>query len=152
MTDINWEYIGSLKQLPKLSQFIETTDHLDSPLLQHIGASVFSLLARVIWQTFRYINIKDYPTLSHQNQAVLTCNCILSLNCIMSVDEMRQFLPSGYFVTNGVPQRYSVSSLNQKRETCQEQTCLNNMWINNIKAQILWTSNVLKTSYLCEVI
>ena len=58
-TDINWKYIGSLKQLPKLSQFIETTDHLDSPLLQHIGASVFSLLARVIWQTFRYINIKD---------------------------------------------------------------------------------------------
>ena len=47
----NWKYIGSLTQLPKLNQFIETADHLDSPLLQHIGASVFSLLARVIWQT-----------------------------------------------------------------------------------------------------
>ena len=58
--------------------------------------------------------------MSQQNQAVLTCNCVLSLDSIMSVDEMRQFLPSGYFVTNGVPQRYSVSSLNQRLESLQE--------------------------------
>jgi hypothetical protein len=35
-TDINWKYIGSLKQLPELSQSIEMADHLDSPLLQHM--------------------------------------------------------------------------------------------------------------------
>jgi hypothetical protein len=53
--------------------------------------------------------------MSWQNQVVLTCNCVLSLDSIMSADEMRQFLPSGYFATTGVTQRCSVSFLNPRQ-------------------------------------
>ena len=53
--------------------------------------------------------------MSQQNQAVLTCNCVLSLDSLMSVDEMMRFLPSGCFATTGVTQRCSVSSLNLRQ-------------------------------------
>ena len=61
----------------------------------------------------------------------------------MSVDEMRQFLPSGCFATTGVTQRCSVSSLNPRQgklsgaDWSQQQ-------VNNIKCHILWSSDVFE--------
>jgi hypothetical protein len=41
----------------------------------------------------------------------------------MSEDEMRQFLPSGYFATTVVIQRCSVSSLNPRQGKLSEADC-----------------------------
>ena len=111
MNKINWKYIGKPTHLPKLSLFKQTHYHLDSSLLQYIGAYIFSQLGMVFWQTYRSRKIKEKNNLSWNNQAVLICICVLNLGSIMSVDAMRQFLPSDCFTSSEVTQRCLVSSL-----------------------------------------
>ena len=132
---------------------METADCLDSPVIPYnIGASIFSLLAQNIWQTYTKQKLWRICLPCHGRACQSTsCVCLSSLDSILSGDDVRAF----YLPSASLPQWKQllmevltfIIFYQGEWGYCQESTCLKmiKLCLNAILCDSL---RLLKTTYL----